>query len=76
MTLIDDGYPSSHPINKSLDDPYEIEQYFDTVERTKAAAILRMIEYENGDAAFVQAIIVNVFSCTIKIFLINFFVFN
>ena len=57
-TLIDDGYPSSHPINKTLDDPYEIEQYFDSVERTKAAAILRMIEYEVGDAEFIDAIIV------------------
>ncbi len=59
-TLIDDGYPSSHPVNKTLDDPYEIEQYFDYVERTKAAAILRMIEYEVGDAAFINAIIVRI----------------
>ncbi len=59
-TLIDDGYPSSHPVNKTLDDPYEIEQYFDYVERTKAAAILRMIEYEVGDAEFINAIIVRI----------------
>jgi len=59
-TLIDDGYPSSHPVNKTLDDPYEIEQYFDYVERTKAAAILRMIENEVGDAAFINAIIVRI----------------
>jgi aminopeptidase N len=59
-TLIDDGYPSSHPINKTLDDPYEIEQYFDSVERTKAAAVLRMIEYEVGDAEFINAIIVRI----------------
>ena len=59
-TLIDDGYPSSHPVNKTLDDPYEIEQYFDYVERTKAAAILRMIEYEVGDAEFLNAIIVRI----------------
>ena len=59
-TLIDDGYPSSHPINKTLDDPYEIEQYFDSVERTKAAAILRMIENEVGDAEFIDAIIVRI----------------
>ncbi len=59
-TLIDDGYPSSHPVNKTLDDPYEIEQYFDYVERTKAAAILRMIENEVGDTAFINAIIVRI----------------
>ena len=59
-TLIDDGYPSSHPINKTLDDPYEIEQYFDSVERTKAAAVLRMIENEVSDAVFIDAIIVRI----------------
>jgi aminopeptidase N len=53
---MEDGYPSSHPIYKELDDPYEIEQYFDNIERSKAAAILRMIEIEQGEADFIDAL--------------------
>lgn len=46
--LVDDGYPSSHPVFKNLSSPYEIEEYFDDVESTKAAAIFRMAEEEKS----------------------------
>lgn len=60
--LIDDGYPSSHPVSKPLDDPYEIEQYFDNIERSKGAAILRMAVNEIGEKKFLEALKVRKFS--------------
>ena len=56
--LIEDGYPSSHPVYKDLNDPYEIEQLFDNIERSKAAAILRMIEIEIGETDFFNGLVV------------------
>lgn len=45
-TIIQDGYPSTHPIYKNINNPYEVEEYFDSVETTKTASILRMLENE------------------------------
>lgn len=41
-----DGFPSSHPISKPIENPYEIEEYFDFIESSKTAALLRMVEKE------------------------------
>lgn len=46
--LVDDAFPSSHPVIKEVDSIEEIDQLFDNVETSKGAAILRMIEYEIG----------------------------
>jgi hypothetical protein len=43
------------PVNSS----FEIDAYFDSIETTKAAAILRMMEGELRPDIFKQAIIVN-----------------
>ena len=45
-TLLQDGFPSTHPISKPIDNPYEIEEYYDLVETAKTASILRMVEGE------------------------------
>ena len=55
--LVDDAYPSSHPVIKDIESPYEIEEYFDSVERSKAAAIFRMMEEETSENKFLTAII-------------------
>jgi len=54
--LYDDGYPSSHPIYKPISNPYEIEEYFDDIESSKGAAILRMVEEELNYADMVKAL--------------------
>lgn len=53
------GYPSSHPVVKPIYQFYDIEQLFDSVETTKVASILRMIEYEIGESFMWNAIGVN-----------------
>jgi aminopeptidase N len=59
QVLVNDGYPSSHPVIKeNLNSPYEIEQLFDDVETSKVAAILRMVEYEIGDYAVQDTLLV------------------
>lgn len=55
--MVDDAYPSSHPVIKDIDSPYEIEEYFDSVERAKAAAVFRMMEEETSKDKFLDAII-------------------
>jgi aminopeptidase N len=55
--LVEDGYPSSHPVIKDLYSFYDIEQLFDTVETSKVAAIFRMVEYEIGDSILLSALI-------------------
>lgn len=42
------AYPSSHPVVKDVNSPEDIDQLFDSVETSKGAAILRMMEYEIG----------------------------
>ena len=60
--LFEDAYPSSHPVIKpSIDGPYAIEAYFDIVERSKAAAVLRMVEYELPGGAMRAALVVSLF---------------
>lgn len=54
--MVDDGYPSSHPIYKPISNPYEIEEYFDDIESSKGAAILRMVEEELNYAKMVDAL--------------------
>lgn len=54
--LIEDGYPSSHPVVKQVNSPYEIEEYFDRVERSKVAAVLRMIEDETSKSRMLTAL--------------------
>ncbi len=56
--LIDDGYPSSHPISKEVTTPYELEAFFDDIETAKAAAIIKMVEYEEPGQKIIQALIV------------------
>ena len=46
--LVEDSYPSSHPVLKPTNSPYEIEEYFDRVERSKVVGVLRMIEAETS----------------------------
>lgn len=58
-TLIDDGFPSSHPIFKNITNPYEIDEYFDDIESSKAAAIVRWVENIVGTAQIDKAIIVS-----------------
>jgi glutamyl aminopeptidase len=55
-TLILDGYPSSHPIIKPINNAYEIEEFYDEIESSKAAAILRWVETEKTVANFYAAI--------------------
>lgn len=52
---------------KKLEDPYEIEQYFDTVERSKGAAILKMLANEINESEFFNSLIVNFYSILFKI---------
>jgi len=52
------AYPSTHPIIKDVNSPFEIDQLFDSVESSKATAILRMMEYEVGENEFKLALIV------------------
>jgi aminopeptidase N len=54
--LYDKGYPSSHPIFKNVSSPYEIEEYFDSIESSKAASIFRMLENEVNEAQMFDAI--------------------
>jgi hypothetical protein len=54
-TIILDGYPSSHPIIKPINNAYEIEEFYDEIESSKAAAILRWVENEKTVPAFYQA---------------------
>jgi aminopeptidase N len=49
LILIIKGYPSSHPVIKPINNVYDIEEAFDSVETAKVASILRMVEYEIGD---------------------------
>jgi hypothetical protein len=56
--LVDDAYPSTHPIYKPINNPYEIDEYFDEVEKTAAAAIFRMVEEEKNIAEMYDAITV------------------
>jgi aminopeptidase N len=53
------AYPSSHPVEKNVSSPYEIEEYFDEVESTKAAAIIRMAEEFKDEGLVLNAITVN-----------------
>ena len=53
------AYPSTHPIYKPIKNPYEIEEYYDEVEKTAAAAILRMVEEEKNIAEMFNALTVN-----------------
>ena len=57
-TIISDGYPSSHPIQKPINNPYEIEEYFDNIETSKTAAVLRMLEDEFNWAKMEGALVV------------------
>lgn len=41
-----------------MNSPFEIDQLFDSVESSKATAILRMMEYEVGENEFKLALIV------------------
>ncbi len=50
------GYPSSHPVIKPINNVYDIEEAFDSVETAKVAAILRMVEYEIGEQIMWNAI--------------------
>lgn len=43
-TILLDGFPSSHPVQKPIYNPYEVEEYYDLVERSKTAAIIRMLQ--------------------------------
>ncbi|UJR37678.1 hypothetical protein I4U23_030373 [Adineta vaga] len=43
--MFDDGMSTSHPIIKSVNTAAEIDELFDTIETTKATAILRMADY-------------------------------
>ncbi|CAF1012394.1 unnamed protein product, partial [Brachionus calyciflorus] len=54
--LVNDAYPSSHPVYKPITNPYEIEEYFDDIESTKGAAILRMVEEELNFAKMEEAL--------------------
>jgi aminopeptidase N len=65
--LVDDAYPSSHPIYKNINNPYEIEEYFDEVESSKAAAIFKMVEEEKNIAEMYDAITVRFQNYLIKI---------
>jgi aminopeptidase N len=58
-TLILDGYPSSHPIIKPIINAYDIEEFFDEIESSKSAAILRWVETEFNLLKMYQAITVN-----------------
>lgn len=42
-----------------MEGAYDIEQYFDTIESSKAAAIMRMIQLEVGETNFFNSIIVD-----------------
>ena len=67
--MVYDGYPSSHPVEKpNIETPYELEAYFDIIESSKAAAIIRMVEYEQPGQVIVDAMIVSIsFSFSFKI---------
>ena len=64
------GYPCSPPVSKPVNSPYEIEQLFDDVERSKGAAILRMMELEVGEAVFFKAVQVKL-SLSEALFILN-----
>jgi glutamyl aminopeptidase len=49
----------SHPVIKPISNPYEIEEYFDRIETSKVAAVLRMIEEEIGQEKLLEALIVS-----------------
>ena len=59
--VVKKGYPSTHPIYKPIKNPYEIEGYYDEVEKTAAAAILRMVEEEKNIAEMYDALTVKTF---------------
>ncbi len=52
------AYPSTHPIYKPINNPYEIDEYFDEVEKSAAAAIFRMVEEEKNIAQMYEALTV------------------
>ena len=52
------AYPSSHPVIKDIRNPYEINEYFDSIETSKATAVLRMIEGELTKEKFLSSLIV------------------
>lgn len=72
-TILQDGYPSSHPIQKPITNPYEIEEYFDSIETTKTASILRMIENEFSVYQMFLAINVHELFSSEKKIKLNFF---
>ena len=43
--MFDDAMSSSHPIQKTVNSAVEINGLFDSIETTKATAILRMADY-------------------------------
>lgn len=43
--MFDDAMSTSHPIVKSVNSATQIDELFDSIETTKATAILRMAEY-------------------------------
>jgi aminopeptidase N len=51
----------SHPVIKPISNPYEIEEYFDRIETSKVAAVLRMIEEEVGEDKLLEALRVNTY---------------
>ena len=43
--MYDDSMSTSHPVIKSVNSAAEIDELFDSIETTKATAILRMADY-------------------------------
>jgi hypothetical protein len=43
--MFDDSMSTSHPVIKSVNSAAEIDELYDSIETTKATAILRMADY-------------------------------
>nr|XP_033335060.1 uncharacterized protein LOC117225525 [Megalopta genalis] len=54
--MLEDDYTTSHPMNKPVTSPYEIEDIFDGITYGKGSSMLRMVEHSFGKDVFLKAI--------------------
>lgn len=53
--MYDDALSSAHPVQKSVNSPTEIDELFDSIETTKATALLKMADYYMEESTGVVA---------------------
>ncbi|CAF3461054.1 unnamed protein product [Rotaria sp. Silwood1] len=62
-TMFDDSLSTSHPILKPVNSPAQINELFDSIETTKATAILKMADYyTDKTTGFTNTTLVNIVS--------------